>query len=407
MTEQQKGYSSVTAVLPTSRSGAVIDDMKTQPGASALFWRARGSLLQDRWWHRWVTPISPAKTILQMLVPDQDVARVIDMVVTKGRLHQQATGAVFSIPCDSVTFGPDYHHWPEQSSPAQALASPGLRQDLSIIYCIVGQNRSNRVCRAAINAGAHGPIVHYCEGRGLRDRLGWLRITKEHDQEVLIVMVDRRRVDEVFEAMAKAGEFHLPGRGLMYHHPVDNGMLNLPSRVSANNYDANMQQVIRAIDHLSGHSHWRDQGLGDPRGHRAQTVTQSTARDAALSDQIRLSALVKRSEADAFTDLVLDAGVPGLTMVQTFFTAAQEGCKIAGARVNDEYALYRCILDPGVATHVRSVIQQHAADRGVHDFCVFGNAVPRVARYIAGAKDHRTQGIALLPDAPPQVVREG
>ncbi len=400
-------YSTVTAVLPTTRSGAVIDYIKAQSGASALMWRGRGTLLQDRWWQRWVPPISPAKTMLQMLVPDRDVSRVIHAVVTQGRLHQQATGAVFSMPCDNVYFGSQYHHWPDPAPDANTQASFEVEQELGIIYCIVSQSRSDRVCRAAINAGAHGPIVHYCEGRGLRDQLGWLRITKEHNQEVLIVLADRRHVEGVFNAMATAGEFHRPGHGLMYRLPIDHGMINLPSRISIHSYNANMQQVIRAIDHLSGHSHWRDNALGevshDPESGRG---SESVSDDVALRNQVRLSAIVRHSEADAFSDLVLDAGVPGLTVFQTFFSAAEEGCQIAGARVNEEYALYRCILSPADANHVRGAIQHTAEDRGIYDVCVYTNSIPMVARYVAGSKNYRAPHGSLLTSPSRDVARE-
>ncbi len=406
MSSTKTTYSTVTAVLPTTRSGAVIDDVKSKPGASALMWRGRGTLLQDHWWQRWVPPISPAKTMLQMLVPDHAVSDVIDSVVTKGRLHQQATGAVFSVPCDNVCFGTEYHHWPNSSSDTADPSSFSLEQELGIIYCIVSQSRSDRVCRAAINAGAHGPIVHYCEGRGLRDRLGWLRITKEHDQEVLIVLTDRKHVDGVFEAMAKAGEFHRPGRGLMYRMPVDHGMVNLHSRISTQNYDANMQQIIRAIDHLSGHAHWRDNALGEATNKSALSDSSKGGVNKALHDQKRLSAIVRRSQADVFSDLALDAGVPGLTVVQTFFSAGEEGCKVAEARVNDEYALYRCILNPKDAHRIRDVIEDTAEERGINDFCVYTNSIPRVARYVAGSKDYRVSGKPAVQESSREAVQE-
>ena len=407
MSEYESTFSTVTALLPSNRSGAVIDDIIAQHGASALIWRARGTVLQDQWWQRWMPPISPAKTMLQVLVPDRDVACVIDRVVTKGRLHQQATGAVFSMPCDNVYFGSQYHHWPEPEPGSEPAAAFAGEKKLGIIYCMVSQSRSDRVCRAAINAGAHGPIVHYCEGRGLRDRLGWLRITKEDNQEVLIVLAEEQHVDNVFEAIAAAGEFHRPGNGLMYRMPVDHGMVNLPSRISARNYDANMQQIIRAIDHLSGHSHWRDSGHADAAAEgKSGSKLITAADDSALRDQVRVSAIVRRGEADAFSDMVLEAGAPGLTVVQTSFSAAEEGCQIAGARVNDEYALYRCILRPDVARHVQGVIRETAESRGINDLCVYTNPVPVVARYVPGGTDYRAPTGSLLPAPPQEAVQE-
>lgn len=383
-------YASITAVLPTATSGAVVDAIIAERGASALLWRARGTLLKDRLWQRWVPPISPAKTMLQVLVPDDEVRRVFGTIVERGRLHQQATGAVFSSSCDHLYFGSEYHLWPTDVPATSPITSDLLREDLGIIYCMVSHKRSDRVARAAINAGAHGPIVYYSEGRGLRDRLGWLRITKEHEQEVLIVLADRAQINNVFDAVAKAGEFHLPGRGLMYCLDIDKGMFNLPSRTSPDRYAANMQQIIHAIDHLSGHTHWRDNGVRDvsAAGKTMRTLSP-TSNAAALRDQVRLSAIVRRDDSQAFTDLVLEAGVPGLTVSHAFFTAADEGCRVAGARVNDEYALYRCILSQDEATQVGAAIEGAAECKGIRDLCIFANAVPRVARYLPGTMDYR------------------
>lgn len=390
MSEHQQRYRSVTAVLPSHKSGKVVDAVIEHSGASALQWRARGTILQKRRVRRWVPPISPAKTMLQMIVPEDDTDALLNTIVTTGRLHQQATGAVFSAPCDRVFFGSQYHKWPCGAQAGQSDTSVGLRRDFNVIYCIVSHRRGLRVSKAAINAGAHGPVVHYCEGRGLRDQLGWLRIAKEPEQEVLIVVVDRERVDDVFEAMAAAGEFHLPGRGLMYHTPVDRGMVNLSSRESDQFHAANMQQVIRAIDHLNGHSHWRDSGASGTGSAMASTGRgPDTNQHPALLNQQRLTAIVRTEDTQSFSDLVLGAGVPGLTVCSTFFTAADEGCQIAGARINSEYSLFRSVLEPALALRVEEVLRDQGAAQGLNDLCVYSNPIPRVARYVPGATEYR------------------
>ena len=75
----------------------------------------------------------------------------------------------------------------------------GLSDTLSVIYCIVAHNLSDRVSRAAVNAGGHGPIVFYSEGRGLRDiaRAGL---------EALEAELARRIGRERFEALNDALE---------------------------------------------------------------------------------------------------------------------------------------------------------------------------------------------------------
>lgn len=294
MFEVSHPYSTVTAILPDLTADKVAHEVVAADGTSALLWQARGTLLRDNWWDRWVPPVSPGKTVMQMLVPAAEVRRVVGTISDAAKLHQQASGAVFSTPCDHVYLGAGYHAWPQPDSPPGAVANTaGLREKLSVIFCTVDHERSDRVARGAIDAGAHGPIVYYVEGRGLRDRLGWLRITKNAEKEVLMVIADEADVEEVFDAMAKAGALHLPGRGFMYRLSIDTGLFNLPSRLSHHHYAANMQQIITAIDHLAGHTHWRDQTVFSVGGNGKGIGLQAPVNPDAGTDHVCITATVR------------------------------------------------------------------------------------------------------------------
>ena len=67
---------------------------------------------------------------------------VVDEIVEVGRLHQQATGAVFAIPCTQSFFGSDYHRWPEQPAGGEKARAGG---NLAVIHCIVGHRLSNGI----------------------------------------------------------------------------------------------------------------------------------------------------------------------------------------------------------------------------------------------------------------------
>ncbi len=395
MFTQDHAVSMVTAVLPTPSVAPVSAAVLHEPGSSALVWQARGTLLHDHWWRRWLPPISPAKTMMHLLVPNSEVPRLVSTIVEHGRLHQQATGAVFSTPCEHAYFGTHFHAWPEREGAGVVQSSHNLTENLNIIYCIVGHQLSDRVSKAAINAGAHGPIVYYSEGRGLRDRLGWLRITKEHEKEVLMVIADESDADEVFDAMAKAGELHLPGRGFMYRMIIDRGMFHLPSRVSHHHYEANMQQIINAIDHLSGHTHWRDQAVFNVGGEgRGVGLEELAGERRELQDQVCLSAIATRDQCPAVMDMLLDAGAPGLNVTYARFAAHEESTGMAGARLNEEYGMLRCITDKSVAAEICSLVERDAEHKGLTDLGIFTNDVPSVATYVPGKKDYRRQPLA-------------
>lgn len=382
--------SAITTILPDAAANRVLDAVIRGNGTGAFSRKARGTLLQDRWWKSWVPPISPSRTMLQMLVPDDQIDGVVGEIVEQGNLHLQAAGAVFSTPCDKAYFGSAYQSWPGGTTPSPSNGAHDLEANLSIIYCVVGHQLGDRIAKAAIRAGAHGPIVYYVEGRGLRDRLGWLRITKDTEQEVLMVIADSADVEEIFDAMAKAGELRLPGRGFMYRLNINKGMFNLPSRTAHHHYDANMQQIINAIDHLSGHTHWRDQSVVDIGG-EAKAMGLDFLKDSspALFDQVCLSATINRDDHAALMNLLLNAGAPGLNMTFVKNISAEKGNDPEHANISEEYAMIRCIVDQNVADGLCNEIETSAENLGLCDLSVTTHTVPRVAKYLPSAKDYR------------------
>ncbi len=381
----------ITAVLPNPSADTVVNTLTNKEVTDVLISQARGTILHEHWWKSWVPPISPSKTMLQMVVPVHDVDRVVSLVIEEGKLDKQATGAVFSTPCESAYIGSKFHNLRSTEALNAKNDTHKLSENLSAIFCSIGHRLSDRIAKAAINAGAHGPVVYYAEGRGLRDRLGWLRITKDSEQEVMMVLADNSDVEAIFTAMAKAGEFHLPGRGFMYRLPIDEGMFNLPSRIANPHYPANTQQIIHAIDHLTGHTHWRDQAVFDVGGQGKGTGLKSFQQNKEeLTNQICFATVVNRDQSQDFMDLMLDAGAPGLNVSYSRYVAmGDDDYELAHANVNQEYATIRCITNQSTADHITEVIEATAEKQGIQDLCVLAHAVPRIAKYVPGNTDHR------------------
>ena len=394
-TPQQHQYSSVTAVLPRTSLAGVYEALHQQDQHFNLVWDGRGTLLSEQWWRRWVPPISPAKSIVHMIAPSHRVELIERTIIEQARLDKQSTGAVFSNPCSHTLFGGGLSAWVgEQATNEDRTVSNILTEELSAIYCIVGHNLSDRVSHAAIRAGAHGPIVFYSEGRGLRDRLGWLRITKEHEKEVLLVIAEEDQADGIFNAMADAGQLHLPGRGFMYRVPISKGMFNLPSRMTHQQHEASMQQIIHAIDHLTGHQHWRDQAVFKIQGKGRAAGLNQLPKTVEQHNQACLSVIVHREEADRLLETLLDSGAPGLNFNYARLTG---DTVIAGstAHISDEYALLRCITGDESARHMCALLGDLQSDQ-LSRFCAYLNPAPRVATYVPGKVDHRVQKTVSL-----------
>ncbi|MDX1733330.1 MAG: hypothetical protein R3228_03155 [Halioglobus sp.] len=389
MTRVTHASSVVTAILPRDSAADATEALRDKLDAGVLSWDARGTLLQDQWWKRWVPPISPAKTMLQLLAPSSEVDAVERTVIQAANLDKQSTGAIYSTPCMQAFFGSDFKAWQVDWLTSDDSEPVRLPENLSAIHCIIGHQDSERVCKAAINAGAHGPIIYYSEGRGLRDRLGWLRITKEHEKEVLTVIAEEEDTDGIFDAMADAGSVHLPGRGFMYSLPIAKGIFNLRSRTSHHHHAASMQQVISAIDHLAGHSHWRDSSVFDAVGNGRAAGLPNLSPVVTLNNQVCLSAICHREDASALMDLMLEAGAPGLNFNYARYSKGQDKDPTALAHLAEEYASLRCITHSDTAQEICRLLERASQQRHLTDFCAYLVRAPRVATYVPGKRDYR------------------
>ena len=388
MLNVENTYSSVTAVLPEKSVTEVSNALDSELHIGTLMWEGRGTLLSEGLLRRWVPAISPAKKMLHLLAPTENVEAIERIIVESAHLDKQSAGAVFSNPCSEMYFGANFEKWIQPAkSGNSSVAKNDMEETLSAIFCIVGHQNSDKIGRAAIDAGAHGPVVFYSEGRGLRDRLGWLRITKDHEQEVLLVIAEEDDADTIFDVMADAGQLHLPGRGIMYRIPISKGMFNLPSRIAHHHHDASMQQIIHAIDRLAGHQHWRDQSAFDVQG-RGRAAGLSLPKTVELHNQVCLTVIAERESSDAVMNTLLNAGAPGLNLNHAKFSLPSETLVNEGLSLADEFTKIRCVTGADTANLVCKQLEE-CEKHQQSNFCAYVNPAPRVATYVPGKKDYR------------------
>lgn len=375
----------LATLLPNSTAKRVIESTFTDFAYPVFISNARGTLLHDHWLKRMFPPISPVKTLIETLVPSSEVDTIADAIVRESRLDRQAIGAIFSTDYQQAYCGAESPVMSVDEATGVGEGGHGLDKNLRVICCIVNHNLSDKVAKAAIDAGAHGPIIYYCEGRGLRDRLGWLRITKEHEKEVLMIFTDEDDADDVFDALATAGELHLPGKGFMYSLPISKGMFNLPSRMSHHHHTASMQQIIHAIDQLSGHTHWRDQAIFDLGSHGTSSGFDFiNHRPVYLEDQACLTVLTDRTNQQRVIDLLLDLHAPGLNI--SFNRHINPSY---GAMINDEYVKIQSVMSASLSQQICEEISAGAEANGLKNVFCGVTEVLQVATYTPGNKDYR------------------
>lgn len=313
----RRNMSVVTLVVARSRAATVLGRLFADGIPHALLGGARGTLIQDKWYQSLLPMISPELEVVQMVVPDPEVDGVMERAVRHAELHRSGAGAVYSTPCDLLQATPGFPLWPlsHEERPDED-ASTSLKENLTAIHYISQGERTDAICRAAMSVGSHGPMVQYSEGRGLRDRLGWLRITSKPIKEVVTVVVDNVDANLVLTVMAEAGLVERPGHGLIYAMPIQKGLVNIDSVYSETRHSASIQQIIRAIDELKGGKAWRDQNAVSALGGQSAGLTfvARTATQRVRSSQARLTIVVARRQAPAVAASVMDLGAPGVNI---------------------------------------------------------------------------------------------
>lgn len=103
--------------------------------------------------------------------------------------------------------------------------------DVAMITCVVDSGQADPILQAARDMGARNAIVHHAHGWGTRERLGVLGVAVETEKDVISVLVSSAQQDLVFDAICRAGNLDLPGRGFIAIVPIDKAATYVPQAI--------------------------------------------------------------------------------------------------------------------------------------------------------------------------------
>lgn len=390
--KQHSKYCLVTAILPRQSTHGVLEAVLGSGVPNALTQNARGTLIKDRWFQSFLPSLSPEQEVLQFLVSREDSNHLMEQIVMVGKLRLYGSGAIFSTPCQSLVCSEDFPLWTLGDYTFESVSFDiHFKKDLVALFHVTDKGQAEPITKAAIRAGAQGPTISYIRGFGLRDRLGLLRITKKHEKELIMVVVDRYDVDAVFQAMAAAGRVDQPGRGIIYQVPISKGLTNLASVFHAQKHSASIQQIIQAIDQMQGSPNWRAKGLHihDPK---ADEFRES--RRGVVKDQVVLNILCHRKDVDTLLYAALDLGIPGASASNWRFAGAHAEQTTGGLRLCREFGCLTMILSPDQAQRVIEPLQEVIREHEMRETCFFTCAVPELRRYSSGVSKAKSVATA-------------
>ncbi len=391
----REGYSRVTLIIPQTKLLKCLNAVLGHWPYKAIHFNCRGTVVGEHWFQALLPTMNPEMEYLQFIVKDNDKEPFMQFCVDVCDLHLPDSGAVFcseflrvSATSPSVLFeSTNFFRGDETYQNYQVETPVKFKSNLYIVFGLLQSGKTDQAIKAAMQAGSHGPIVYFVEGRGTRDRAGWLKITKKPYEEVVMLLVEEADRENVIDALVSAGNVGSVGSGVVFAMPVANGLVNLPTSVSANMNRASNQQITTAIDELMGSSDWRNSSS------LSSLIDKNSATNPdhrAKHDTVLLGVLLPRKYANELLDHILYTGIPGANVIYTKLFVKGDAGPDHHFKVDQELVLVRMVISEEECARYRLELKDFMMRQKYHDVLFYEQDVSDMVRYQIKKKEKKT-----------------
>jgi nitrogen regulatory protein PII len=376
--KKKNNFSLVSVVVPKHNRTNVVKLISNLGARNIIRITARGTLVQEGAWYTKIFPApSPELEVMNVIVPDCHVDSFFEKVISASKMHVSGNGLIYSIPLNDIEYSESYPVW-EVSDEENALNASETSYDKNLvgIFCIIERSGADAMAKGAIHSGAHSPVVTFAEGRGLRDKIRLLRLTKTAEKEFVQVIVEETDSDLVFTEMAKEGKITEPGKGFLYATPVKKALINLPGIVEETKHSASIQQIITAIDDIKGGRDWRKRDTEEfaSKGSRQKLVY--------LRDLVSVTCVTPREHSDTLIDAALEAGAPAASIGFGSMKDVPSEKDSEMAKINREWGFIYLALAPNKVDSIKDAIKKKADEAGIDEVCFYTIPVPKALTYL-------------------------
>ncbi len=373
--EYQTNYSLVTAILPRDSRADVLEQAIPDYLNNAVVIHARGSLERKRWYERFLPVINPEQEVVELIAPDDQVDTIMNNFVIAAGMNRHGGSAVYSISCGKALFMTQL----EQKRPIDPLTSSDgtirYKHDMVGIFCTTQKGKSDAIINAAIAEGSPAPTIVYGQGRGIREKLGLLRIAISPEKELVRVIVNSYDADPVFNAMVENGNLDQPGMGFIYYMPVSKALVNIAAASASGNQLATQHQIVKAIDDMQDGTLWRSATTAQ---HGRGILGNAPS---FLTDLTRVSCVTERGRGDVLVEAILSEGVSGATVAYGRKAGVDKHLGKTDITLSKEVEIIEIILQPDLVDHIVDKLVQEARKTGNEDIYFYTKSVPKALTY--------------------------
>jgi nitrogen regulatory protein PII len=248
----------ITCIVPRDSSAALSSAFDSLKITEYLLQPARRTMLGERKNSRGSIPISHELVdIVRFCVPEASADSVVDAMAEILRFGEPGRGSIVQRRVNLEGQAVQVFEDIKTSRVAQKA------QGLAGLCCVVARGDGTDIARVLLEAGLGAPTVTYGRGVGSREKLGLIRVTIPAEKELVNLLLSRRDVEEAFNIVSEVMKLgHRPGAGFCYWYPLESGILDTRIWIGRQLHVASMEQVISALDIITGDTAWRRKSGG-------------------------------------------------------------------------------------------------------------------------------------------------
>jgi len=249
----------ITALLNRSISREVIEALR-EAGVLDLHLIPARSPVMERQRTAWSPFVGgrlsedPVDILFFLIDADMEIP-ALHLIAEKALLHFPGRGSVFSEEV-KLALAHDLCRENRVSLP-QTETSAHVATRLAGVFCIVQRGQGDTIARIPLESGISVPSIHFGIGRGVRDKMGLLRITIPAEKEIVYTLASSYDTDVLMERMIEVGKLDQPGKGFIYEVPLKRGIVNMKVMRGDQSQAASIEQLVAAVDQLKGGAEWR------------------------------------------------------------------------------------------------------------------------------------------------------
>lgn len=168
-------------------------------------------------------PVTHEKDVIFIAIDGQKELDVAEAVSREGKLGKPGYGLGFTVHLSKLLGVPHLSHRTDdrKKKKGETIVKNALHE-FQLIVTIVNSGDSQKVIKAAADAGAEGGTILNGRGTGVNEQQIFMNFTIDPEKDVILTLVPASFTDKVVSNIEKAVDLNAPGRGIAFLIDVEN-----------------------------------------------------------------------------------------------------------------------------------------------------------------------------------------